>query len=332
MFQAIYIEDSIKNHPLTQSICKKFHQLPQISCDRYGEVFNRKAQNFRFQKNHPSLILAKKLHHYVLETPLGYGIGGIRNYYFSHMLNCIYDCKYCFLQGMYSSANYVLFVNFEDFIEAISSKILEEPEEKSYFFSGYDCDSLALESMTHFVEKFLPLFSKYPQAFLELRTKSTNIQSLLKSDPLPNYIVAFSLTPKEISQALENKTPSLEKRLEALHKLQEKGWLIGLRFDPLIYCDHFEEQYKQLFSEVFRKIKVKGLHSVTMGLLRFPRQVYKNIISLYPDEKLFAHSLEEKDSLVSYKENVEKKLMNFCKEEILRYIPDSLFFPCEVRR
>ena len=39
------------------------------------------------------------------------------------MLNCVYDCRYCFLQGMYRSANYVLFVNYDDFRVQIEESI-----------------------------------------------------------------------------------------------------------------------------------------------------------------------------------------------------------------
>ncbi|SVD49612.1 uncharacterized protein METZ01_LOCUS402466, partial [marine metagenome] len=59
-----------------------------------------------------------------MATPEGYGIGGKNNYYFSHMLNCIYDCRYCFLQGMYRSAHYVLFVNYDEFFGAMDAKLM----------------------------------------------------------------------------------------------------------------------------------------------------------------------------------------------------------------
>ena len=35
------------------------------------------------------------------------------------MLNCVYDCSYCFLQGMFNSANYLVFVNYEDYFKEI---------------------------------------------------------------------------------------------------------------------------------------------------------------------------------------------------------------------
>lgn len=330
MFEFIYIEKEIFNHPQTQAICRRFPQIPSVICERYGEIFNRHGQNFRLQKQRPSLILARKFDHFVLPTPASYGIGGTRNFYFSHMLNCIYDCRYCFLQGMYNSAHYVIFVNFEDFIQAIKAKIAEAPELDNYFFSGYDCDSLALEPLTHFVENILPTFQSFPQAYLELRTKSINTHFLLKLPPQSNCIVAFSLTPRIISEALEHKTPSLTRRLKALQELQQKGWPVGLRFDPLIYCDQYQEHYRNFFHEVFQFVDPHRVHSVSLGPFRLPKGIYKKVRTLYPDEKLFAFALEERGSMVSYHSKVEEEMKNFCQQEILRYIPFSRLFTCEI--
>ena len=116
MINTIYIEEEIAEHPRTLDIIKRFPNATKIDCKRYGEIFNRKSQNFRLQKKKPALILAKKHKSLVLPTPKQYGLGAEHNYYFSHMLNCLYDCRYCFLQGMFQSAHYVLFINYEDFI------------------------------------------------------------------------------------------------------------------------------------------------------------------------------------------------------------------------
>ena len=151
MIDTIYMEDGIARHPRARSIAARFPGATQIRCQRYGEVFNRRAQSFRLQKRNPALILARRFEHRVLETPRGYGIGGDASYYFSHMLNCPYDCRYCFLQGMFQSAHYLLFVNYEDFEADIRSHVAAYPGEQVTFFSGYDCDSLALDSVTGFV-------------------------------------------------------------------------------------------------------------------------------------------------------------------------------------
>jgi len=332
VIDTIYIEDEVRNHPKVKAICGRFPKARLIPCARYGEIFNPKAQNFRLQKRRPALILAKKFGRFVLQAPRGYGIGGERNFYFSHMLNCMYDCRYCFLQGMYRSAHFVVFVNFEDFQTAIEEKIKESGGEESYFFSGYDCDSLALDGLTHFVDSFLPFFAGRPRAWVELRTKSVQIQALLKHNPIPNCIVAFSMTPPEIGARLEEKVPPLSKRLEAMKRLEERGWKLGLRFDPLMDHEHWKEAYQELFQEVFRKIRISSLHSVSLGPFRLPKAVYENMYRLYPDEPLLSGPLGEREGMVSYGRAVEREIVDSVTRELLRYVPKEIFFPCLVNK
>ncbi|NKB70921.1 MAG: DNA photolyase [Candidatus Latescibacteria bacterium] len=330
MFDFIYIEEAVRHHPRTQALCQRFAKATRISCQRYGEVFNRRGQNFRLQKQRPALILAAKHGRRVLETPVGYGIGGRRNFYFSHMLNCPYDCRYCFLQGMYRSAHLVVFVNFEDFQRDIDHQ-LAASDEPAYFFSGYDCDSLAFDRVTGFASSFLPFFQERPQAWLELRTKSVQIRALLKHQPLANTVVACSLTPEAVASQVEEGTPPVARRLEALAQLQAQGWPIGLRFDPLIWCDDFEEHYRRLFAQTFAAVAADQVHSVSLGAFRLPRPFYQTIQRLYPSEPLLAAGLEDNGSMISYSDQRERQLHDFCAQELRRYIGPERFFPCPNR-
>jgi spore photoproduct lyase len=330
MIDTLYIESAIAEHPRVMAIRQRFPEARVIDCERYGQVFNPKAQNFRLQKQRPALILARKHQKFVLPAPAGYGIGSQRNYYFSHMLNCLYDCRYCFLQGMYQSANYVLFVNYEDFQQQIRDICLETPDEPVYFFSGYDCDSLAFEPVTGFAEAFLPLFAELPNAWLELRTKSTQIRGLLNREVLPQCIVAFSLSPESVADKVEAKAPSLTKRIEAAVKLQQQGWPIGLRFDPLIYQHNYKEHYQALFEQVFSVIDAQNLHSVSLGVFRLPEHFFKKIHKLYPEEKLFASPLQNAAGMVSYKSELEQAMMADCTDMLMKYIPENRFFPCHL--
>ncbi|MFQ5744935.1 MAG: radical SAM protein, partial [Acidobacteriota bacterium] len=250
MISHIYVEAAVREHPRTVRILRRFSSATVVACERYGEVFNPRAQNFRLQKRRPALILAEKFDNHVLPAPPGYGIGGARNYYFSHMLNCVYDCRYCFLQGMYRSANYVLFVNFDDFKTAILETLkFGHGDRQTFFFSGYDCDSLAFEPISGFAEAFLPFFRRHPEAILELRTKSLQVQTLLESPPTANCVVAFSLTPDPVARALEHRAPPVRRRLATMKTLAERGWPLGLRFDPLIYHHEFRTNYDDTAEE-----------------------------------------------------------------------------------
>jgi spore photoproduct lyase len=328
MFSAIYFETDVRELPLTQKTLRRFKDIPQIPIERYGEVFNRKSQNFRLQKRKPALILARKHDHRVLPAPPGYGFGEGESYYFSHMLNCIYDCRYCFLQGMYRSAHYVLFVNFEDFAEDINIKINHKNTKNIYFYSGYDCDSLALEPFSRFTEYFVPLFKASENAWLELRTKSTQIRHLLDMEPAANCVIAYSFAPEAVSNALEHKVPALDKRIEAVKKLQNLGWPVALRFEPLIYHNGYKDNYLQLFNRLFNELDVNKLHSVSMGLFRMPNDYFANIVKLYPDEKLFASGFKKGQRLTSYEADIEAELVHYCQQQLLQRIPGHIYYRC----
>ena len=328
MIDTIYVENAVVGHERAENMIKRFPDAACVTCDRYQEVFNPKAQNFRLQKKKPALILAKKFGATVLPAPEGYGIGGEHNYYFSHMLNCIYDCRYCFLQGMYRSAHYVVFVNYEHFFDGMAEKVKIHAGEDVWFFSGYDCDSLALEPVTGFVRELLAWLRRHPRAQVELRTKSTQIRSLFETAPLSNVVIAYSLTPDQTAATLEHKAPSVEKRLAALAELAERGWNVGLRFDPVLYELRYQDLYQRLFEDVFDRVPQNSIHSVTLGPFRMPKPYFRNVTRLYPDEALFAGPFESRDKMISYSKDCEQHMMSFCYDQLLRHTAADKIFTC----
>ena len=330
MIETIYVEEAIKNHPRTKFILKKFKKSRIISINKYGEIFNKRNQNFRIQKANPCLILAHKKDNFVLPAPEGFGIGSSKNFYFSHMYNCIYDCRYCFLQGMYSSANYVIFVNFEDFDFSIKKIIENNLDSKVTFFSGYDCDSLALENVTGFAKHILSIFRKYPQIEIEFRTKSIQKEPFLSVKPMRNVILAYSLMPELMSNSLDNKAPSISKRIRVISELASKGWKIGLRFDPLIHGENWKELYQELLENIYNNIFLDNLHSVSFGSLRFPKRMFKDIFKLYPNEPLFTSPLSLNNKMISYDIEIEEEMTSFCKNLSLKYINEDQIFKCSI--
>ena len=328
MIETVFVESQIMDHPITKHVLGCLPKANLINIDRYQELFNKRQQNFRLQKEKPALILAKKYDNFVLPAPAGFGMGAQENFYFSHMYNCIYDCRYCFLQGMYSSANYLLFVNFEDFFNSILETIENNKNSSLTFFSGYDCDSLAFEKITTFAEHSLDFFANHPEAELELRTKSVNVQTLLDREPLPNCVVAFSLSPEKVAAALDFKAPSVKKRIAAIQKLAKSGWLVGLRLDPLIFCENWKTQYSGLIADVMDNLEIENLHSVSFGPLRYPKKMYNRIAGLYPEEKLFAFPMKTNEQTVSYGPKTENEMTTHIQNELQSHISEDRIFQC----
>ncbi len=326
MIETIYIEQQIAENIITKRIIEKLKPKNIISCNHYKEIFNLKKQNFRVQKNKPSMILAKKNKNFLLETPKKFTIGGKKNYYFSHMYNCIFDCQYCYLQGMFNSANYVIFVNYESFVREIEKKMRENPEEDVYFFSGYTCDSLALENTTNFADYFIKFFNKFNKGFLEFRTKSCQIQEFLKMNAVKNIIFAWSLNPDQIIIKYEHKTPDLKKRIDSIISMQKRSWNIGLRFDPIIFDKDFEKVYDNFFDYVFQRLDIKLIHSVTLGNFRLPNSYKKTFEKNSFKNEIFYNTNTSKNNALSDQDNISNYIMDFCIKKISKYLDNEKLF------
>ena len=328
MVDTIYIERTVVDHPRTKAIADRYPKAKRIDIERYGEVFNSHSQNFRIQKQNPALILAEKQNKKVMPTPAQYETGGGAHYYFSHMLNCVYDCRYCFLQGMLRSASYLVFVNYEDFVEDIKELALahQDDEKPAWFFSGYDCDSLAYEPVTQFADYCVPAFQDIPNAVLELRTKSTQIRSLLKRSAQENVVIAYSLSPDSVAKEVEFGAPSIAKRIDALKKLQAHGWRIGLRFDPIIWHEHYLADYQQLVNDVFSALDASKIDSVTLGGFRLPKGFYKTMQKLHPEHWLFSAGLDEQKGMVTYQADIESKALASVRAMCEAYISEAKIF------
>ncbi len=320
--KTIYVEDKIKDHKNTKQIISRINYENLIYCEHYSEIFNPSNQNFRIQKKFPSLILAKKDGNLVHEAPKDFSIGYKNNYYFSHMFNCLYDCKYCYLQGMLNSANYLIFVNYEDFLNKIK-KIILKNQDTTCFFSGYDCDSLALEKITRFVEKSINYFEKMNKGILEIRSKSINIEVLKKRKPLPNVIPAFSLNPQFVINNFEDKTPSLLKRLNAISTLQKNEWYVGLRFDPIVWNDS-DERYISFFNKVFKTIDIGKVHSVTLGNFRMPSTYLKKISKIRPDNYFI--QFENSKRVLNLEKEKKNEKTELCIKQISKFVDKSKIF------
>jgi spore photoproduct lyase len=318
----LYIEEDVLKDEKAIRIQKKLRYENKIICKSYREVFNPKNQNFRIQKKEPSVILAKKKKNLILEAPKKFNIGFSENYYFSHMLNCIYDCNYCFLQGMFNSAHYVIFVNYDDFLFNIKDK-LNNSSNNICFFSGYDCDSLALEDITGFIEYFVEKFVKLNNVTLEIRSKSTNIKSIKKYHPSNKIIPAFSLNPENSITLHEQNTPKLINRINAIKELQNLGWNIGIRFDPFIWYGEISKM-SIFFEEIFKSINKNRIHSVTIGNFRMTNSYLKRMVKIKPTDP---YILEKQllQILPSKNDDTEIKIANI-KEKISEFIEDSKIF------
>ena len=131
--------------PETKRILTQFPQAEVIAIDHYKDVFCRSRQDYVRQHAAQNLILAAK-HGELLYpgAPVCQSFGNEHFYYTSCVMNCVFDCEYCYLKGMYPSANLVVFVNLEDIFAEVEKRLAVHPV---YLCVSYDTDLLALEHL-----------------------------------------------------------------------------------------------------------------------------------------------------------------------------------------
>ena len=163
---------------------------------------------------------------------------------------------------------HVYFVNYDDIKKQINQKIDEvrvTSQENIWFYSSDYSDNLATDHLTKFCENFIPFFAGKENVFMEIRTKSLNVASLLSLNPTANVEIAFSLNPDEVIKKYENKTPSLDLRIAAINTLINAGWKVGICFIPLLEIENYQEIYRDFLQYVTQKIDFTQVSSVFMG-------------------------------------------------------------------
>ncbi len=160
-FSHIYAEKSVLSHPLATQIISRFPKAKVIPIDHYKDLFNRSHQDSTIQRRSPKLILAEKHGTLIYPgAPVCQSFGEEHFYYTSCVMNCLFDCEYCYLKGMYPSGNPVIFLNLNDVFREVEALLKKHPV---YLCVSYDTDLLALESVTEGAAAFLaPYFGQNP--------------------------------------------------------------------------------------------------------------------------------------------------------------------------
>ncbi len=214
---------------------------------------------------------------------------------FKPFIGCPYQCSYCFLQGTFFGNKAPRLKNLketaknlEEFLSWATSVGL-----KLLLNVGELCDSLAIPKWTvKFLEVCVPILEKFPGNKLLFLTKAgiNNVHFLL-DDPSFNEIIVMShsLNPQLIIERFEKGTASLENRLEAAKKLQETGYEVRLRIDPIIPVKDWSILYSELIEMILKKYDLKP-ERITLGSLRGLKKTI-----LYAKDKKWVRYLDKQE-------------------------------------
>lgn len=274
-FSHIYVETTVLEHPRTRCILSKFPDANVIEIRHYKDVFCRSRQRSTWQHRSQKLILAAKQGTLVYEgAPVCQSFGNRYFYYVSCAMNCVFDCEYCYLKGMYPSGNIVIFVNLEDIFAEAERLLQAHP---LYLCVSYDTDLPALEHIAGYVREWCKFAAVHENLKLEIRTKCADTALFEQTGPHPNVIYAFTLSPQALIDAYERQTPALSKRLLCAAALLRTGAPVRLCFDPMIYVPGWKDHYAQMLKQVYDAVDMDKVVDVSVGTFRISRDYLKHM-------------------------------------------------------
>ena len=247
--------------------------------------------------------------------------------------NCPFECTYCFLQNYLNDGMTKVVSDVDALISEVRSKITAEPGRLFRIGTWELGDSLALEGETGQAASLIKQFSGLGNAVLELKTKSDCVDNILRVEHKGKTVVSWSLNTEYVTGAEELGTAPLKRRLEAMRKVVDTGYLIGLHFDPMILHDRWERGYGSLVRRVFETIPPERVAWISIGSLRFNPEMKKKIENNYPESRLTCTEMVlGDDAKMRYVKPVRVEMYRTLYGEIIKYISkDNLVYLCMER-
>ena len=242
---------------------------------------------------------------------------------------CAYECQYCFLQQYQNLHAIVLPANIEDFLAKINCVKLR----KGHFphiriGSGEFTDSLLFDNLTQYSKQIVEFFRGRDEYF-EFKTKSTNIDNLLKLPPAHNIVVGWSVNPQNIIDSVEPLTRPLAARLEAAKQIAKHGFKTAFHFDPVIFHKGWQENYCGVIQQIKNTVPQESIAWISMGTLRFSRELKKCIENRFKNNFILdGEFLLDFDGKMRYPKQIRQQIYQTLMPELKAAFPNTYIYLC----
>jgi len=301
---------SLSEFILIESYSKHIKNI-QTSIPRY----NRRAEEFYIVKGNFDQI--KKCPCSPNTLSCGYKIVNLG-------CGCTYECVYCYLQEYVNFPGIIIPANIQDFFNSFRKN-----PQQIRFGSGEFTDSLLFDHITEFSPMIVDFFRKYPKTIFEFKTKSTNIDLLLKTKSSRNIVISWSVNPQNIIDHVEPYTPLLADRIQAAGQCLKAGYKIAFHFDPIFYYDHWEDDYEVLINEIFKNISKNNIAWISLGTFRMAIDLKKIVENRFPKNTILNEELiVGYDNKFRYHKEIRLNIYKKMKKSIRKFDKNILIYLC----
>ncbi len=322
--KAIYYEKDIINYELGKELMKKYEEVPKIEIENHNNIEEmRKKSNKEFMEMKKNLIIGVRKTHKFVENHK------TSDYLVPYTSSgCTAACMYCYLVCNYNKCSYLrLFVNREQMLEKII-KTANEADRELTFEIGSNSDLILENSITRNLVWTIENFKECKKGKLTFPTKFDMVDDILELDHKGKIIVRMSVNPDYIINRVEFGISRLDERIEAINKLGEVGYKVGILIAPVIMVENWKELYleliKKLESKISNKVKKEASFEIIFMTYSFVHtkineEAFPNSIKLYNKEIMKGGGRGK----YRYKEEYRKEGEIFLKEQMKKYFPNN---------
>ncbi len=322
--QIIYYEKEILEYQLGKELMKKYKDTPKILIDNHNNIEElRKKPNSEFAKMKTNLIIGTRKTHKFVENHK------TSDYLVPYTSSgCTAMCMYCYLVCNYNKCAYLrLFVNREQMLDKIKRVALKSDTELT-FEIGSNSDLILENSITGNLIWTIENFANSPKGRLTLPTKFDMVDSILPINHNGKVTIRVSMNPEEIINKVEFGTSRLKGRIDAINKLAEAGYNIGILIAPVILVENWKELYTNLIQRLNAELSNKVKKQVFFEIIfmtysyvhtKINEEAFPNAINLYDREIMTGRGKGK----YSYKKETKEESKEFLIEQMKKYFPNN---------
>ena len=277
----IYYEKSVAQSEILQKFKRNkifhrsnFKEIPSLKIFIKQSCFSIKNYN----KRRDNLFIINEKYDFFKRCPCSTKCVCCGYYIFNIGFGCPYECTYCYLQEYTNSPGIIIPANLNNYFDVLN-RWTKKPIRIG---TGEWTDSLALDCITEFSPQLIEFFRCHPMITLELKTKSDNIENIIKTEPVDNVVISWSLNPQKFIEKNEFYTSDLKSRLSAAEKCVDAGYDVAFHFDPIVPYSGWENDYREVIDHLFDNIDGDRIRWISLGTFRFSRKLKKIIENRFP--------------------------------------------------
>lgn len=320
----IYYEKGIENYELGRKLLDQYKTVPKIEIENHNNIEElRKKQNSEFTKLKQYLIIGtRKTHKYVENHK-------VSDYLVPYTSSgCTAMCMYCYLVCNYNKCAYLrLFVNREEMLDKLI-KTANKSEKELTFEIGSNSDLVLENTITNNLEWTIEKFGQNNRGYITFPTKFAYVDSLLNLKHNRRTIIRMSVNPEELIQKVEFGTSRLKDRIEAINKLKDAGYKIGILIAPVILVENWKELYKELIEKLKRELSEEVKKDVFFEVIfmtysyvhtKINEEAFPNAINLYDRE----HMTGRGKGKYTYKQDIRADGEKYLSELLNKNFPGN---------